>query len=290
MTSKVSLILGDCMTAELPKSHFRLMLTDPPYSRAGSMHSGRWSTAGKLGDAASGDQFWEHWFRDCLRAMAPAMRSDACAVFFCDYRTIHCIDSSVPESMPGWAVTQCWVWDRDAMGLGSPLRASYEMIAFARGPDWKWDGPKDVKNVIRERWVYGKHEHHPAEKPVALLRRLVDMFASSGPVLDPFAGSGSTLVACAEAGVPAVGVEANAEIASVAAKRLGVRRRIFAPTVVREDYRGQLYLMSGRERGWMRQCVPVASLGDLLLEWAVRLGESGEDKDGRYWEVIPEAA
>jgi len=62
---------------------------------------------------------------------------------------------------------------------------------------------------------------HPTVKPVALMKYLVKMFTPPGGiVLDPFAGSGSTLIACKELGISFVGIEKEKEYVEIAQKRL----------------------------------------------------------------------
>lgn len=66
-----------------------------------------------------------------------------------------------------------------------------------------------------------RQNHHPTVKPLALMRYLVTLITPPGGiVLDPFAGSGSTLVACAELGFPAIGIELSEEYAEIAARRV----------------------------------------------------------------------
>ena len=63
--------------------------------------------------------------------------------------------------------------------------------------------------------------HHPTVKPIALMRYLITLVTPpGGTVLDPFAGSGSTLVAAAELGFPAIGIEMSEEYAEIAARRV----------------------------------------------------------------------
>jgi hypothetical protein len=63
--------------------------------------------------------------------------------------------------------------------------------------------------------------HHPTVKPIALMRYLLTLVTPPGGiVLDPFAGSGTTLVACAELGLSAIGVELKEEYAEIAARRI----------------------------------------------------------------------
>jgi len=67
----------------------------------------------------------------------------------------------------------------------------------------------------------GSRNTHPTVKPVELMRYLVRLVTPpEGVVLDPFAGSGSTGVACVLEGVSFVGVEREAEYVEIATKRI----------------------------------------------------------------------
>ena len=60
---------------------------------------------------------------------------------------------------------------------------------------------------VRE-WVYTGNRHHPTEKPVEVLRPIVEAFCPPGGlVLDPFCGSGSTLLAARACGRGFLGIE-----------------------------------------------------------------------------------
>lgn len=74
-------------------------------------------------------------------------------------------------------------------------------------------------------WVTGKptRNAHPTVKPVSLMRwlvRLVGGQPGEGVILDPFAGSGTTGVACALEGFDFIGIEQNAEYARIADARI----------------------------------------------------------------------
>jgi DNA modification methylase len=61
---------------------------------------------------------------------------------------------------------------------------------------------------------------HPTQKPVALMTWCLSMFPKAKTVLDPYMGSGTTLVAAKNAGLRATGIEINERYCEIAAKRL----------------------------------------------------------------------
>lgn len=73
-------------------------------------------------------------------------------------------------------------------------------------------------SVIRIPREYTSGIGHPAVFPIQLARHLIVSF--DGTVLDPFAGSGSTLIAAQRLGRAAIGIEINEEYCEIAAKRL----------------------------------------------------------------------
>lgn len=82
------------------------------------------------------------------------------------------------------------------------------------------DGPRLQRSVIQVRSEHGRAVH-PTQKPLGIVRPLVTYSVPpGGVVLDPFAGSGTTLLAAREQGKRAIGIEINEEYAEAAAKRL----------------------------------------------------------------------
>ena len=112
------------------------------------------------------------------------------------------------------------VWDKGewpGMGdLSFPWGPSDEEI-YVIGEGWA--GKRDGTVVRVNRIVGEKVADHPTPKPVALMERLMAK-APPGVVADPFAGSGSTLVAARNLGRRAIGVELDERYCEIIAKRL----------------------------------------------------------------------
>lgn len=114
------------------------------------------------------------------------------------------------------------VWDtKGALGMGDltiPWKPSHqEVYVLGRG----FTGPRDsdVITCAPVQSLAYNGRRHPHEKPVDLLDRLIAK-CPPGTIADPFAGSGSTLVAAKRAGRRAVGVELDERYLEVIATRL----------------------------------------------------------------------
>ena len=283
------LFLGSCTEVLMSaNARYGFVIADPPYSRAGGAHTSRGATARVSSHSASvgSDQFWEHWFSAQWKVISAVTETWACGMIFCDYRTIGALERALMASGSGWSISQCAVWDRGSIGLGTPMRAQYEMIAFARGPEFKWDGRKDIANIFRCDWPYGSHPNHPAEKPVRLLRDLLQLFAR-GRVLDPFCGSASSGVAARELNMDWDGIEQDASTARVASERLGRRVRLFTDTVVRRiDGDTSVYLMNRQRKGWGEYAIQFKSTNEIEVFYSVKVGDWTEDEHGEYAAVV----
>jgi len=94
------------------------------------------------------------------------------------------------------------VWDKVDPGLGWRWRRSWEAIIEAsHGKPRVWHGGTSARNVLRYAKAIPQSDDHPTPKPVPLLEEIIRAAAPSrGLILDPFAGSGPTLIASERTG------------------------------------------------------------------------------------------
>lgn len=115
------------------------------------------------------------------------------------------------------------VWDKGgAVGGGGDVsrcwKQTWEMIQVVRN--------KPLKNgrdsAVIKCWVTPSlSKSHPAAKPVSLLKYLIGQLCDkSDVIIDPFLGSGSTLVAAKELGMKAVGIEIDERYCEMSVKRI----------------------------------------------------------------------
>ena len=85
----------------------------------------------------------------------------------------------------------------------------------------EWNFLPDCIDVCRVVPGHVEALQHPTQKPVELLRRLLRFFTvQTDTILDPFMGSGSTLLAAKDLGRPAIGIDIEERYCEMAAKRL----------------------------------------------------------------------
>ena len=85
----------------------------------------------------------------------------------------------------------------------------------ARLYDW-WE-VNQIKNVSAEKTA------HPCQMPVEVMKRVIGVLPDNIGVIDPFVGSGTTGVACAELGIPFEGYDIDASYCEIARERLKVK-------------------------------------------------------------------
>jgi site-specific DNA-methyltransferase (adenine-specific) len=178
------------------------VVTDPPF---GMSFRSNYRTEKHL-EIANDDR------ADCL-AWACGLQAAHSKYIFCRWDNL--TDVPKPKSLVTW-VKNNW-----SMGdLEHEHARQSEAILFYPGPSHRF--PKDRPTDIVEAPRTG-NANHPTEKPVMLMRAIVEW--TEGVVIDPFMGSGSTGVAAVQAGRPFVGIEIEPKYFDIACRRIEQAQR-----------------------------------------------------------------
>jgi site-specific DNA-methyltransferase (adenine-specific) len=153
------------------------------------------------------------WFMCARRLIVPGGHL-AC---FTDWRMSPWVQLMLETA--GWRLTNCVVWDKRYPGLGAGFRAQHEFVVLASHGQPKWHS-YEFGNVLESMRL--TDTDHPHEKPVELIEKVLLTCTAneSSVVLDPFMGSGSTLVAAKRLGRRAIGIEMNEQHCETAVRRL----------------------------------------------------------------------
>lgn len=107
--------------------------------------------------------------------------------------------------------------------VAKPSRAEREAgcasIEAAQRDDGRKEGNPGGDNP-RNRGVQKRHNSHPTVKPVEVMRRLLETVPKEGLVVDPFLGSGTTMIACTKTGHSGIGIEREEEYIQIADARV----------------------------------------------------------------------
>ncbi len=229
----ITIYCGDCrdVLPLLSAASVQMVFMDPPY--------GHGNHDGDLNDALNKHRGIEsrpivfdspNEFRevlsDTLGLLAGVVETDCCCCCCC------CGGGGGPRPTFAWVAnaldSQGWqffhsvIWDKVNPGLGWRYRRQHEMVMVAHRSRGKlrWaNGDVAVPNVMS--MPAPRHRRHPNEKPEALVSRFLSLHAVGGDVvLDPFMGSGTTLVAAKRLGRRAIGIEINEDYCKIAVERL----------------------------------------------------------------------
>jgi site-specific DNA-methyltransferase (adenine-specific) len=204
----VTLHHGDCREVLPSLDPVDLVLTDPPY---GVTYVSNW-TAGRGVKPITNDG--TRLSLALYRTVLPLLRADH-VLWFTRWDAWPDVWADLGQWFP---VRGLLVWDKGSPGMGDLKHwgPSYELIASAGAG--KITGSRDG-SILRYNSPSPTARLHPTEKPQDLLRYLITKL-DPGTVLDPFAGSGTSLLAARDLGRRAVGVEISEANCEIIARRL----------------------------------------------------------------------
>lgn len=199
---------GECVTvmSRMAAETVDFILTDPPYLARYRDRSGR--SVANDNNAA--------WLHPAAAEMYQLLKPDAFCVSFYGWNKADLFLAAWRAA--GFRPVGHIVFRKRYASKTGFLRAQHEAAyLLAKGrPDYPTAPIPDVLD-----WRYTGNRHHPTEKPVAALVPLIAAFCPpGGTVLDPFCGSGSTLLATRQLGRAALGIELDTTHCRTALRRL----------------------------------------------------------------------
>ena len=115
--------------------------------------------------------------------------------------------------------SSCWlVWDKETNGNFADCELAWTNLKCAvRKFKYRWNG------MLQENMQNKETRLHPTQKPLAVMKWCLSLVPDAKTILDPFAGSGTTLRAAKDLGLQAVGIERDERYCQIAVDRLRQR-------------------------------------------------------------------
>lgn len=209
---------GDCMEVMKSLGGVDLIVTDPPYFLPATHYNVRSGSSKSIGDLS----ILEYYFKDVFSAMASCLRDTGFCYIFCDgqsYPIFHRVGYSIFKK------ARPLIWNKKTSINGYSWRHQHEIIMFCEMMNSPAI-PTGDGDVLDGRAVPIKQRKHLAQKPIDLLKRLIEKSTSEGDtVLDPFMGSGATIIAANQLGRKAIGIEIEEKYCAIAKELLN--RKLF---------------------------------------------------------------
>lgn len=219
MLGKHRVLCGDSTKAEcydtlMDVVKANLVLSDPPYNVDVE------ETAGKIMNDNMGDSEFYEFLLAAFKQMHGHLADDGSIYIF--HADTEGLNFRKAFKDAGFYLSGCCIWKKNALVLGrSPYQWQHEPCLYG----WKLKGKHQWYSDRKQTtiWEYDRpksNKDHPTMKPIGLMSYpLRNSTMTNGIVLDPFLGSGSTLIACEETDRVCRGIELDPKFVDVIVKR-----------------------------------------------------------------------
>lgn len=203
-----------------------LLLTDPPYCVSRDYQLG----FSNMGRAGMNYGEWDYNFdqKEWINLSAPLVKKGGSIIIFNDWKNLSYIVEALEEN--GFIIKDLIRWEKNnpmPRNVNSRYVMDFEVAVWAvKGKSkWTFNKPEEVsymKPVFRTGVVPGgKNRIHPTQKHLSVMENLIEIHSNVGDLIfDPFAGSGTTALACKNTQRRFIGSEIDKNYFEKAAKRL----------------------------------------------------------------------
>lgn len=216
----VTLYHGDCLTEHREWLDADVLVTDPPYGMGYVSRNSK--TVHGDGEVKSRDLVLQNWGEDRPALVFGTWRQPrpekirSLLVWWKDNCPVGSGDTKMPFGPTHdeiYAIGREWVNPRKRTAPRSRSHRAYDEPLHRRGSVFR-----TTENLTGGNGLAAQIGH-PTPKPVGLMESLIE-WCPPGVIADPFAGSGSTLIAAVNQGRKAIGVELEERYCEIIAKRL----------------------------------------------------------------------
>lgn len=227
---------GDALAVlpTIPTGSVHAVVADPPYNSGGRTMTERTQATARAkyvsGDAQhdladfTGDnrdqRSYTYWLTLVLAESLRATAVGGSCLVFTDWRQLPATSDALQAA--GWTWRGIVTWHKP---IARPRRGGFKtdcefVLWGSNGAVEASANPVYLPGLYSGSQPRGPRRNHITEKPVSILRDLVQVCRPGGTVLDPFAGSGTTGVAALTTGRSFIGIELSAQYYATAEKRL----------------------------------------------------------------------
>jgi len=208
------IIQGDCLKLmkKIPDNFIDLVVTDPPYciGTTSNGQQGNWEDNNLI------RPFFEIYFTEIKRLL----KDNGEFYINTDWRTYPFLYPIIVDKL---IIKNCIVWDYEWIKAGSHYRFSHEFIIYGIKEKNKRKFSASERDVWRIKPMNFtlKNKRHNAEKPEALIEKMITNSSEEGDIiLDTFIGSGTTAVVCIKTKRNYIGMDISKKMCEIARRRI----------------------------------------------------------------------
>jgi DNA modification methylase len=235
--AECQIIEGDCLDAldAQPAGFADLAYLDPPFNTGRTLLADNGAYCDRFVDVGS----YLAFLRPRIEAVYRALQPDGAILLHCDWRTCHHLRLMLDDVFGVDGFVNHLIW---RYGLGGSSRRRFarkhdDILFYARSDRYFFDPPlvpatsnrlkgrlkkaTDVIDIPTINNMASERVGYPTQKPLALLELLIGACCPPGGlVLDPFCGSGTTLVAAIRTGRHCLGIDTNGDAIAISHRRI----------------------------------------------------------------------